>query len=218
MPIFFEGGLIVTGSITGSSDVLSEGNLIGSGLKLSGLSPIEDDTVLVIDANGVVGTSEAAASSGTSGTSGENGTSGTSGVNGTSGTSGVNGSSGTSGINGENGTHGTSGVNGTSGTSGVNGENGTHGTSGTSGINGENGTHGTSGINGTSGVNGNNGTHGTSGVIIHRITIGKSKFNTIFRKLLLYKINCTTIKGILNHKMITFLKKCEEHCTNSSHS
>ncbi len=124
-----------------------------SGLQLTDLSVIDDDTVLVIDDSGNVGTKENAASSGTSGANGGNGTSGTSGANG------GNGTSGTSGANGGN---GTSGINGTSGTSGANGGNGT---SGTSGANGGNGTSGTSGANGGNGTSGINGTSGTSGLL-----------------------------------------------------
>ena len=72
-----------------------------SGLKLTDLSSQgSENTTLVINSNGVVGTRENAASSGTSGNSGSSGTSGN---DGSPGSPGSPGSSGTSGINGVDG-------------------------------------------------------------------------------------------------------------------
>jgi hypothetical protein len=133
------GSLLQTGSIQVTGSVS-----ISNGLNLSNLSEdAAEDTVLVLDTNGIVRTKEAAATSGTSGTSGSNGSSGTSGTNGTSGTSGPAGASGTSGTSG---TSGPAGASGTSGTSGTSGPAGASGTSGTSGTNGTSGTSGTTSI------------------------------------------------------------------------
>jgi len=88
-------GKVLSGSYTIDNGNLNvDGAITGSTLQLTNLPAIADDTVLVIDSNGNIGTKEAAASSGTSGTSGSSGTSGTSGSSGSSGTSGSDGTSG----------------------------------------------------------------------------------------------------------------------------
>ena len=121
-------------------------------LQLTDLNPIEDDTVLVIDSSGNVGTKESAASSGTSGNSGSSGTSGNSGSSGTSGNSGSSGTSGNSGSSGTSGVDGDDGSDGSSGTSGNSGSSGTSGNSGSSGTSGNSGSSGTSGNDGADGI------------------------------------------------------------------
>jgi len=132
-------------------------------LQLTDLNPIEDDTVLVIDSSGNVGTKESAASSGTSGANGSSGTSGNSGSSGTSGNSGSSGTSGNSGSSGTSGNSGSSGTSGVDGDDGSDGSSGTSGNSGSSGTSGNSGSSGTSGNSGSSGTSGNSGSSGTSG-------------------------------------------------------
>ena len=137
------------------NNLTAENRISGSSLTLTGLSAQNsEETTLVINAAGEVGTRENAASSGTSGT---DGTSGTNGSSGSSGTSGTSGSSGTSGTDGTSGTSGTDGTSGTSGADGGAGTSGVSGTSGTSGTSGADGNNGTSGVSGTSGVDGSSG-------------------------------------------------------------
>ena len=108
--------------VSGSSAELAQ-------LSLSNLTTqATEDTVLVINPSGVIGTRENASSSGTSGTSGSNGSSGS------SGTSGADGAAGSSGSSGTSGTSGSDGSSGSSGTSGSSGSDGSSGSSGTSGV------------------------------------------------------------------------------------
>ena len=74
--------------------IISGSNAELDTIKLTGLSTQgSENTTLVINSSGEVGTRENAASSGTSGSSGSSGSSGTSGNSGSSGTSGDSGSS-----------------------------------------------------------------------------------------------------------------------------